>query len=230
MCYQKLTSSAFPPTLEIGSLKIMSDDNLETIRKILEGTYDELLQTNKAPDFVTHETRAADQAIFDKVQRYYRTCMDEDTINQLGPSPLYPRMAQVFKSWKTESTEDKNVFDVKQHAKGLSEMLFEASMQGSQPLIAIGVSADNLDPEKQTILVTQPDLILQSKQQYQNDQAMQLYRSGMKELLSSVLGNPTWSKQMQEAGMDVLEKEEIEDMVNRVVDFEIKLASITLLK
>ncbi|KAJ8653478.1 hypothetical protein O0I10_010914 [Lichtheimia ornata] len=210
----------------------MSDDNLEIIRKVLEGTYDELLQTNKADDFVTDETRAADQAIFDKVQRYYHTCMDEDTINDLGPTPLYPRMAQLLntiKSWDIDSTEDEDIFDAKEHAKGLTDMIFEATMQASQPLIAIGVSADNQNPEKQTILVTQPSLILQSKQQYENEKAMELYRSGVNVLLTSVLGNDTWAKQMQEAGIEVREKEEIEDMVKRVVDFEVKLANITLL-
>lgn len=211
----------------------MSDDNLKIIQKVLDGTYDELLQTNKAEDFVTDETRAADQAIFDKVQRYYHTCMDEDTINDLGPTPLYPRLAKLLntiKSWDTDSTEDEDIFDAKEHAKGLTDMMYEALMQASQALIAIGVSADNQNPEKQTIVVAQPSLILQSKQQYQNEKAMELYRSGMNVLLTSVLGNDTWAKQMQEAGIEVREKEEIEDMVKRVVDFEIKLANITLLK
>lgn len=211
----------------------MSDDNLKIIQKVLDGTYDELLQTNKAEDFVTDETRAADQAIFDKVQRYYHTCMDEDTINELGPTPLYPRLAKILnaiKSWDIDSTEDEDIFDVKEHAKGLTDMMYEALMQASQALIAIGVSADNQTPEKQTIVVAQPSLILQSKQQYENEKAMELYRSGLNVLLTSILGNDTWAKQMQEAGIEVLEKEEIENMVKRLVDFEIKLANITLLK
>ena len=67
------------------------------MRSVLEGTYEDAYKHWFTTDngFHTEDLESIDQQNFQTMQDYYKLCLDEATINALGPTPIYPDIAQI---------------------------------------------------------------------------------------------------------------------------------------
>ncbi|KAI9319984.1 hypothetical protein BX666DRAFT_1918150 [Dichotomocladium elegans] len=77
---------------------ISGDANIiNGIASILNGSYEELLSVNLAPDFVegANYSSEADQRVFNFLKSYYDSCMDTATVEKEGPIPLYPLLGNI---------------------------------------------------------------------------------------------------------------------------------------
>lgn len=219
----------------IATFSVRADQNTDIIAEILAGAYEEIVKVgSSAHDFRLQEAEAAaaDKENFEKLQIYYQTCMDTKSIDALGPTPVFPGLVKILSAFPdTEGDFSSN------SVQGLTQALIALQEQGVQPLLGVYVVPDDKQPDVSVVTTIQPDLGLPSKEYYENQQVLSDYRSGLVDVVSAVLGQDapqppamTVSKmdKAKEAGLKLLTRQQITDMVQRVVEFEIKLANITL--
>lgn len=206
---------------------------------MLEGSYEDLLQSipNKENSILENSQIDKDRENFNKIKGYYRSCMDEDTIDSLGPTPIYPELAMLL----TKLGFDENYVDTRftsDHVHHFTETLIYLGTQGVEGLISYGVNADDQAPDENVITIDQPSLGLPSREYYDQPEIIANYRTGLMSLIDAVLGDPSSNsaadnlrrEKMRENNLPMLGKVDIEYMVDRFIEFESHLAKLTLPK
>ncbi|KAI9256453.1 hypothetical protein BDA99DRAFT_585276 [Phascolomyces articulosus] len=232
----------------VGTFDTVNDENIDIIGDILQGTYDDLITNSKKSKENFHDIGGNDEnndqsdidkQNFHELQDYYNSCMDTVNIDALGATPVYPMVAKLLKTFATYSDSDntETKFGTK-HTDLLTDALIELYHHGIESVISIVIDADGKHPDENSIQISQPSLILPSKEYYEQKDTLETYRTGLVEILISMIGKnddtldvPVKQLQQQkakESNIQLLSKEQIQDMVDRAVKFEAKLASITL--
>ncbi|KAI8141680.1 hypothetical protein BJV82DRAFT_172618 [Fennellomyces sp. T-0311] len=211
----------------VGTFDTTRDQNTDAIRDLLEGTFDDITKGTECAenDFHYKSQMDLDKQNFQTLQDYYTSCMDVAKIDALGATPIYPSLAKIL----AQIPDSQDSFTA-QHVDQLTDALIEVYRQGQQPLVSISVGADDKRPDENSIQIGQPQLTLPSKEYYTQPETVQIYRDGLIEVMEVMIGsdNPDLAGKAQEANIKLYSAAEIADIVNRVVDFEIKLASISL--
>jgi endothelin-converting enzyme len=214
----------------------LNNANLDSLQKLLEGNYDDLLVgVDLDPNFLSDTQKEKDRVNFNKLKMYYTACMDETAINHLGPTPIFPSIARMFTTlgYSPESFSDQRFSP--QHVRVLTNALIELNMQGVENLVSIGVGVDDRHPDQYTIFINQPGLTLPSREYYSQPGIMEKYRQGLVSVVTSILGDMNGDEnanlrlqKMTENKLNALGSVDIEAMVDRFVEFETQLASMTL--
>ncbi|KAI9497273.1 hypothetical protein BDB00DRAFT_951933 [Zychaea mexicana] len=222
-----------------GTLTTIDDENKDTMRAIYEGTYDDLIQSitwqDVPKDFHVSEQKQIDEQNFQKVQDYYNVCMDVAAIDAQGPTPAYPLIAKVMAAF-----ENGNAVDVEALTAAIIEL---DSNQAASSLFDTYIDADDKQPDIYAIKLSQPSLTL-PKAYYAQPDGLEIYRQSMVDLLDKALGGGAVgtssgsssvggiaalkSQKAQEANLKLLSKAEISATVDRFIQFEKQLASISL--
>ncbi|KAG1151811.1 hypothetical protein G6F37_004436 [Rhizopus arrhizus] len=220
----------------VGTFTDLNNANLDSLQKLLEGNYDDLLVgVDLDPNFLSDTQKEKDRVNFNKLKMYYTACMDETAINHLGPTPIFPSIARMFTTlgYSPESFSDQRFSP--QHVRVLTNALIELNMQGVENLVSIGVGVDDRHPDQYTIFINQPGLTLPSREYYSQPGIMEKYRQGLVSVISSILGDMNGDEnanlrlqKMTENKLNALGSVDIEAMVDRFVEFETQLASMTL--
>ncbi|KAJ3319102.1 Endothelin-converting enzyme 2, partial [Gonapodya sp. JEL0774] len=203
----------------ISSFDVLSDNNKRILRTILESPY--TVSASVPPG-----QEAQDKANFELVTALYRTwygrwwswrsgvdsavlvfdltgtisfSLNETAINAAGAQPLVNLVDSVVKKFS-------DFGDATGYVHGL----------GVGVVFGMGVDADFVDPKTNTIYLSQDGLTLPSPEYYQDAEALGLLETVIAESLTLVLGQPaaggiTWA-----------------DAAKRIVEFEKRLANITL--
>ncbi|GAA5809890.1 hypothetical protein MFLAVUS_003305 [Mucor flavus] len=221
----------------VGTFTDLRNSNLDGLRDILELSYDELLTGAKEKsdeDFINPSQSDTDRRNFNKIKTYYDTCMDEATIDSLGPTPLFPDIKTLLD--KLNFPVDLDSRFTTDHVRQLTEALIYLGNEGVDNLFSFDVGIDDKNPEEYVININQPGLGLPSREYYDQADVVAIYRDGLISILSSILGNPKDSSpreelrrtKLTENNLSILSEIEIENMVDRYIEFESHLAKITL--
>jgi predicted metalloendopeptidase len=212
---------------------------LDSLRQILEGSYDELLNASRTAGnandkFITPLEIEKDRNNFNKIKSYYQSCMDENSIDGLGPSPIYQEISKLLV--KLGVLADGRFTIDNMHE--FTEALIHLGMEGVDNLISYSVNADDKNPEENSISLNQPSLGLPSREYYYQPEMLTHYRAGLISIVKAVLGEANSGTpidnvrrtKMGEHQVNMLSESQIEAMVDRFIDFESRLAKITLPK
>ncbi|CEP10669.1 hypothetical protein [Parasitella parasitica] len=221
----------------VGSFNNLKNANVDGLAAMLEGSYEDLLQgiPNRDSSFLDNAQIDKDRENFNKVKAYYRSCMDEDTINRLGPTPIYPEVSKLLAKlgFNEEFTDTRFTSD---HVRQFTETLIHLGTEGVDNLFSFGVGADDQSPDENVIAIDQPSLGLPSREYYEQPEVIAAYRAGLTSLLDAVLGEPKGTtemdnlrrEKMKENNLQMLGDVDIEYMVDRFIEFESHLAKLTL--
>jgi predicted metalloendopeptidase len=173
--------------LGVGTFNRLRDANAEVIESILTGTYEDMALT-----LSNDEEKMADETNFGMAKHFFEACMNEDTIDRRGIQPLQDFISPL----KEES---------------ILNALVRLELSGSSnPVFSAGVNPDEMNPSQNVLTLAQPGLGLPSKEYFEQDSYLSLYRKTMKTLSKAIL--PDLS----------------EETIDKVVDFETQLAKISI--
>lgn len=223
----------------MGSFNNLHNANLDDLAAMLDGSYEDLLQgiPNKETSILDMTQIDKDRENFDKIKAYYRSCMDEDTINSLGPTPIYPELSKLLsKLGFTDDFVDSRF--TSDHVPQFTDTLIHLGTEGVGSLISYGVGADDQSPDQNVIIIDQPSLGLPSREYYEQPDIIANYRAGLISLITAVLGEPKGNSaadnlrrdKMRENNLAMLGEVDIEYMIDRFIEFESHLAKLTLPK
>ena len=170
--------------------------------------------------------------------------MDVTNIDALGATPVYPLLSKLFQSFSVpeqlimeDDRRQRVLFNV-EYTDVLTNALIGLFQQGIESIISVSIGADDKFPDNNIIQISQPDLELPSKEYYEQEDILAIYRSGLVELLTAMIGkdNSISNSQLQklrqqkaeESNFQLLSNEQIQDLVERIIKLESELASITL--
>ncbi|KAI9249465.1 hypothetical protein BDA99DRAFT_488321 [Phascolomyces articulosus] len=211
----------------VGTLDNIADENFNALRDVYEGDYYDLI--NNIPwDMSAFNTADLDQAQmdrqnFEKVQSYYKQCMDTNAIDAQGPTPVYPQLAKL-------QAAIPNQLDLESLTDARVEMLRQAVVN----FFDNGIYPDDKQPDVYAISVSQPKLTL-PKGFYKDPEPLQIYHQAIVDLLQVTLGNDNTdtlqelrSQKAAENKLKLLSPEERNAMADGVIEVEKFLASISL--
>ncbi|KAI8390970.1 uncharacterized protein BYT42DRAFT_508673 [Radiomyces spectabilis] len=215
-----------------GTFRVLQNDNYQILQQIFEGTYDDLLKKSNATEgFHLDDQGDLDRANFALVSDYYRSCMNLDIIDSLGPTPVYAELSQLLSKFIQENRrfitgEDRNI---------LTETALFAYFKGVETLFSFSVVPDDKKPDTIVITLAQPDLILPSREYYEQPDVLAIFREGLVDIFMHIVGagngtdsDPIRAQKASQENLHLYSRDEITGMVNRFVDFETKLANATV--
>lgn len=208
--------------------------NLGVLQEILEGTYDDLLVgIQKDVGFLNDSQDEQDLANFQKVKAYYSACTNLDVINSNGPTPLYPYISKLLSSIDN-SPDNKNNYFGPEYVSSLTDTLIELLQHGAENIIWLDVGITTYHPDRYTLSLSQVDLTLPYKENYNHPYIIEQFRDGLVSILTQVLGEDASNissirfQMMHESNLYALGPKYIESMVDRFIQFESRLANLTL--
>ncbi len=132
--------------------------------------------------------------------------MDEATINKKGKEPLIKLLNQ-FDLYKDKSKYG-NVDE-------LTSLIADLHRYSVNTLFQFEVTGDYTNPDLNVLAIGQPDLLLLTEQ-YKNEMIVSVYKAMIMETLNLLFKE------------DQNKDRNIEEMTNKIVEFEFKLSNITL--
>ncbi|RHZ84461.1 hypothetical protein Glove_81g81 [Diversispora epigaea] len=234
-----------------GYFDILYENNQIILKEILEGGFESINKQNLPPP-----SEVIDKQNFYKLQDFYQSCMNETRINKLGRKPLIPILAKITEDFPVDQEYSYFGFNnpIKRKEKrkevekdeenngpslntfNLTNALSHLSTIGVTPLFSFYTSADSKNPEINALHLYQSGLGLPSKEYYNEKNILDIYQGVIAELFGNVNSNKSAST---EDDGDIVE-ELIDDeekklwdsywlkVANKVVEFEIELARISL--
>ncbi|KAI8383005.1 hypothetical protein BD560DRAFT_420771 [Blakeslea trispora] len=224
----------------IGAFAVLKNKNLDDLSQMLESDYDIYMQglkTNQvnSTDFLNDAQTSQDRENFNKIKNFYQSCINEPAIDSLGPTPIYPEIALLLQKLGYNADTADNRFSL-DYTSQLTDALIHLGKEGIYPLFSSGVGPDDRTPEQNSVSVSQPSLGLPSREYYEQPEVLSNYREGLISLLNIVIGEPAANdplgemrrQKLSENGLKPLSEKDVESMVDRFIEFETKLAKITV--
>lgn len=226
--------------IAVGTFTNLRNANLDGLGALLQGTYDDLLQgaTQQSKSLLRTEQTDKDRQNFNKLKAFYDSCLDDESINKLGPTPIYPEIARLV----SKLGYQEEFFDTKFTTDSIlrfTDTIIHLVTEGvSDNLFAYSVGPDDQSPEKISVTINQPSLGLPSREYYEQPEILEKYRNGLINIVMAVLGEPRNDsptanirrEKLAEENLTMLGKVDAEAMVDRFVQFETHLAKLTLPK
>jgi predicted metalloendopeptidase len=207
---------------------------------MLQGTYDDLFKnaTQQSQSLLRTDQTDKDRENFNKIKSYYDSCMNEESINRLGPTPIYPEIARLI----TKLGYQEEFYDTKFTTDNLlrfTDTIIHLLTEGvGNTLFSYGVGPDDQVPEEVSVTINQPSLGLPSREYYEQPEMLEKYRNGLINIVTAILGEPSSDsptanirrEKLTEQKLTMLGKVDAEAMVERFVQFETHLAKLTVPK
>jgi len=146
-----------------------------------------------------------DKEIFNNIKTIYDTCMDEDTIKKQGKEPII-NLLNKFDLYNSKSKYE--------GVDGLSILIANLQQYDVSPFFVNFISSDLIDPSINDFSISQPKLLLMTDQ-YKNEVLVSQYKTMITETLNKLFD-------------DQKEDRNIEEMANKIIEFEIKLSEILI--
>ncbi|CEG63215.1 hypothetical protein RMATCC62417_00395 [Rhizopus microsporus] len=195
----------------INSFLTLRDQNKETLRDILSGSFDDFYdRTHSSFSKLPDPEKLVDKQVFNKAKSLYDSCMNETLIDQRGAEPIYPLLKEI-----------RNLFpsSLDDSSRELTKALSYLAKRGVYALFEIDVDADYKDPNVNTLLLAQEGLTLPTKDYYKQDETIQLLYETIAETLEAVFAKSgpefSWNKFSANS------------TARMIIDFEKKLAKIS---
>ncbi|KAI9476258.1 MAG: hypothetical protein EXX96DRAFT_487084 [Benjaminiella poitrasii] len=209
----------------VGTFANLRNDNMDVLSKLLESTYNEIIQPSNNI-FIDNQTTALDYANFDKLKTYYQSCMNEDRLSDLGPTPIYADLENLFNKSQQQS---------------LTDIIAHLAKEGIDNFFSFSVGPDDRFPDENSIFITQPSLGLPTREYFNQSDIIDTYRTGLYNVLQVILGSS--DKNDEDSTMDqlrrtemnkhqlmMLDEQEVKSIVDQFIELETQLAQLTLPK
>ncbi|CAG8542412.1 14891_t:CDS:10, partial [Acaulospora morrowiae] len=216
------------------------DSLYEENQKLLKGILENEFGSPNEP-YLPPANEVQDKLNLYKLQDFYQSCMNETHINHLGNAPLAPILSKILDDFPIDkeyslfyNIGNLNYSDVQPplDEQNLTYVLAYLSTLGVKPLFTFYTDADAKDPTNNALHLMQSGLGLPSKEYYDEESILDVYRDVIAELLGKAL---VYDDMMNGTGVNVIDKlveYEVTDMfegiAQKIVDFEISLAKISL--
>ncbi|KAI9272589.1 hypothetical protein BY458DRAFT_508706 [Sporodiniella umbellata] len=217
------------PFPAIGTLINVSIANVEVLKAVMSGSYEDLLASyDNSSGMLDNAQINEDKANFQKMKTLYSSCINQEEVNKLGPTPVYPYVSKLLSLATNGSYFNLNSTNV------MTESLINVLQHGVDSLVNLAVSIDDKESDKHTLTLFQSELTLTADKYKSGSPAVRQFRQGLGPILSRFLGNGTsqepnpYLQQLQGNHIKPLGSSEIESMVNRFIEFEFKVANITI--
>lgn len=187
----------------------------------------------------TTADRELDKTMFDTMQHFYHSCMDTDTLDKLGPSPIYNQLSKLAKIESETSTmrflvqdhDDPFVSSLSSRKKFLTALTIQAAEEGISPLITFDAVPNDASPKEYAIVISQPGLTLGSKRYYTQSERLATYQQGLVDFVTRVLSpdQQIWIDKAHQVDLQLHEDtKQTRAMVQHAVDVETEIASMTM--
>ncbi|CAO3655112.1 unnamed protein product [Mucor hiemalis] len=169
------------------------------------------------------------------MQEYYQQCMNESTIDALGPTPIYYDVALIEN--KLFPVNDSSALFSVNANKSIIDTLTLLQRNAITALVNPFVYGDDKNPGRTAILLDQPTFALPSKEYYANPEVLEVLRSSLTDVLYKIIGDynngtsqdlDLRASQSNKTGFIRWSQEKVQGAVNRSIEFETKLANISL--
>lgn len=204
---------------------IMSENSQMLLRHILEAPYPgDSKHSSFSPAQLAQSLSSVDEQNFDKLRDAYNACMDEDTIKKAGLKPLMEILHQVAEMFPaTNSAFERRSPVTLADSKALSDTLILLAKYGVMPLVALGASADDKDPDTVVVVASDPSRIgLPAKDYYVDDKVVKSYKLMLEETIALI--HPDHN---DKGHGKIVAGKDSKYYAKEVVEFEKKLAAAT---
>ncbi|KAL4221850.1 Membrane metallo-endopeptidase-like 1 [Mactra antiquata] len=154
-------------------------------------------------------------AIIMKVRNYFKACVNEEKIEELGLTYIHNFM-EGYGGWPVLGSNPGGHWDPSTY--NLEELLIYAKKHTNYiPLIDVGITTDDKNPDKHILYIDQPDLGMPSRDYYlkgRDDKTLMAYQTMLEELAVEFGADKTMAT----------------TFAKDLVDMEIELANITVPK
>ncbi|OBZ85354.1 Membrane metallo-endopeptidase-like 1 [Choanephora cucurbitarum] len=223
--------------LATGTLEAASDVNTEVMYSILNGSYQDVYSNlfSTADGFHVEDQEEADRENFEAMKGYFNLCMNETHIDSLGPTPIYETVA-LFENELFPAGNNSNQNYTQDSVPHLARILTYLNQYGVDTINSISIDTDDKNPNYTVVSLSQASLSLPSKEYYEKADTIEKYRTGLKDLLSKVLGDSSNSTLNVEAraqegrkvNFTLWTQEKVDQSVERFLAFESQLANFSL--
>ncbi|KAG6832683.1 hypothetical protein H0H92_012255 [Tricholoma furcatifolium] len=171
-----------------GNFEALAQQNRQVIQRLLE--------SNSIP--VSYGS-TPDQEILHKLRNFYASCVNEDTLDELGSVPLFEFVHELqkkfrgeFKNPAGEESTDLTAAIAFLHSQGghsrfffvYDLLIFLAWNVGVDALFSFEIEGDvGRDPNDMALWFSQPSLGLPSKEYYEDETVLEVYQSVIERLL-----------------------------------------------
>jgi endothelin-converting enzyme len=158
---------------------IMAENSQLLLRHILEAPYPKSSKHSFfSPMRLAAASHSVDEVNFEKLTSAYNACLDEDTIKDLGITPLSKIIDEIKASYPlTASSED-----------ALGNTILLLAKYGISALVSPGARADDTNPDVVVVEVGAPWRIgLPSKERYEDDALVKKYEGVVVAVLSQLI-------------------------------------------
>ncbi|KAI0807426.1 Metalloprotease [Fomes fomentarius] len=151
-----------------------------------------LLQQILSEDSSSHFAAASslmadpyDELLLKKLRGLYQSCMDEDALNEIGEAPLKDVVKKIRELFRGKTTVvDAEKTDSEKRRERLTATVAYLHSRGIDALFDYSIDGDaGKDPNFMTLWLSQADLGLPSKEYYEEESIVGLYRSVLERLL-----------------------------------------------
>ncbi|KAG6854921.1 hypothetical protein C0991_009744 [Blastosporella zonata] len=151
-----------------GNFEALAQQNRQVIQRILES------DANPASFKST-----PDEAILRKLRDFYASCTHENTLDDLGSTPLREFVQALQKKFRGEFKNSDS-----DESTDLTAALAFLHTQGVEALFSFEVEGDvGRDPNDMTLWFSQPSLSLPSKEYYEDEATLEVYQEVIEQLL-----------------------------------------------
>lgn len=163
---------------------LMAERAKSILRHVLEAPYpSKSKHSDFSPANLITVSKSADEANFDKLQTAYDACMDETKISEKGLAPLQSLVAHVQKLLPGDM---RNV--THDDVASIHQTLTFLQHAGVNALVAVGVGADDTNPDVNVVSIAAPYRIgLPSKERYEDPKLFAEYSQMVDKVLSAVI-------------------------------------------
>ncbi|KAI8875509.1 zincin, partial [Backusella circina FSU 941] len=198
----------------INSFVILQQENKEVLRNIFSHDFDDFYQrTHSSSGHLPDPEKLLEKQNFEKVKDMYDACMDENSIDNLGPEPIFPLLHEIQSLYPASGADD---------TRKVTQTLTYLAKHAIGVLFDIYIDADQKDPNQNVLQLYQSGLTLPSKVYYTKDDTIEVFLDGVKETFDAVFNHPN----SPDKGWD---KYRIDQMARMVINFEKKLAELSQL-
>ncbi|KAF5324773.1 hypothetical protein D9611_004556 [Ephemerocybe angulata] len=170
-----------------GNFEALAQQNKQVLQRIVE-------RSAEASESVSNYDYDAE--ILKKLGDQYKSCLDEKYLNEIGEKPLRHIVKVIRKLYREEDTDiTAKVFKGEQEGtdstpkfNGLTAALSYLHSRGIPALFGFDIEGDvGEDPNKMALWFNQPELGLPSKEYYEEESIVKLYKETLSDLLEGVL-------------------------------------------
>eukprot|EP00833_Pecoramyces_ruminatium_P009987 jgi/Orpsp1_1/1184019/evm.model.c7180000087687.1 len=159
----------------------------------------------KVDESLSEEDQKYDKINVDNILNLYNTCKNVSSIEEKGKEPLVNFINEINLHEDIESYKT---------VDGFTDLLVKLFSYGIVPLVSSGVGADDQDSNVNVLYVNQPSLYF-ARETYEKSDVISKYKEAAFNILKNVLGE---------------EKADLKSVADFVIDFEQKLANISIPK